>query len=184
MEDATATRREGTAERFCRAAGRRGRIDAGQALLEFALLLPFLSLLSVGVVELGRAAFITIVVTNAATAGVEYGAQNGTTASDTAGMQTAAANDASNNVIGGTMTATATYGCYCDTGTGTSCSYVAGGQNSSTCSNIVSSCSTGNDQIVECVQVVTQDNYMPLFHYPGLPTSYQANGRAVMRVRR
>jgi Flp pilus assembly protein TadG len=179
MEEAIA-KRPGRA-----AAWRRGKIaEAGQALLEFALLLPVLCLLGVGVVELGRAAFITIVVTNAATAGVEYGSQNGTTASDINGMQTAATNDSTNNVIGGTMSATASFGCYCDTGSGVSCTYVAGGQNSSSCGNILSTCSSGNDQIVECVQVVTQDNYSPLFHYPGLPTSYQANGRSVMRVRK
>jgi Flp pilus assembly protein TadG len=54
--------------------------EAGQSLLEMALLLPILCLLVVGITDLGRAAAVTMMVNNAATAGVEYGAQNGTTA--------------------------------------------------------------------------------------------------------
>ena len=62
--------------------------EAGQALLELALMLPILCLLAVGITDLGRAAAVTIAVNNAATAGVEYGSQNGTTASDFTGMRT------------------------------------------------------------------------------------------------
>ena len=39
-------------------------------------------------------------------------------------------------------------------------------------------------KVVECVQVTTTASFNPIFSYPGLPTSYTANGRAVMRVRR
>src|SRR5450759_2469354 len=57
--------------------------ESGQTLLEFALMLPFLMLLLLGIAEIGRAAFIAIKVSNAATAGAEYGSQNSTTASQT-----------------------------------------------------------------------------------------------------
>ncbi len=151
----------------------RGRAERGQTLLEFALMAPFLLLLLTGVVELGRAIFYTVEVNNAATAGVEYGAQSEISAQDYTGMQNAAANDA--HFPG--MTATPLNGCTCDNGAGTSCSYpIPAGA----CMNF--SCPMG--QVVECVQVTTQANIVPLFHFPGLPTSYQANGVAVMRVRR
>ena len=146
---------------------------SGQSLLEFALMLPFLTLLSVGIAEIGRVAFVSMVVANAATAGVEYGAQNHSSAANITGMQTAATNDA--NYSG--MTATATYGCACDTGSGTSCTYPVPA--TSSCSSL--SCASG--QVVECVQVTTTATFSPIFHYPGLPASYTANGQAVRRVR-
>ncbi len=158
--------------------------QSGQTLIEFALMLPFMMLLMLGVVEIGRAAFITMTVTNAATAGVEYGAQNGTTASDYAGMQQAAMCDA-NGIIGlgsckftGALTQipVATSGCACDTGDGTSCNTFVPCTDPS-----ITSC-TG--QVAECVQVTTHADFSPLFNYPGLPTMYHANGNAVQRVRK
>ena len=141
--------------------------------LEFALMAPFLLLLLTGVVEIGRVIFYTVEVNNAATAGVQFGAQNRITASNSAQIQTTALLDA--NVPG--MSVAPTSGCTCDPGNGTSCTYPIpqGG-----CANI--SCPNGG-QIVECVQVLTQATIEPLFEFPGLPRSYQANGRAVMRVR-
>ena len=43
--------------------------ERGQTLLEFALVLPFLMVLGVGVVDVGRAIYYTIAVNNAAAAG-------------------------------------------------------------------------------------------------------------------
>jgi hypothetical protein len=155
-------------------ARQRKRSEAGQSMLEFALLLPFVLLLGVGVVEVGRAIYFTMAVTNAAAAGVTYGSQSAITAMDTAGMQSAANSESKY----GSMTSTATYGCSCDYNTGASCTYPV--PPTSSCASI--SCSSG--QIVQCVQVTTHASFPPIFHYPGLPTTYQANGRAVMRVRR
>lgn len=152
--------------------------ERGQTMLEFALMLPFMLLLGVGIVEIGRAIFYTIAVNNAATAGVEYGSQNGTTASDTSGMQNAATSDANFSA----MTAVATHGCTCDNGGGTtaeSCTYPVPAP--STCSAAIESTCSGT--IVECVQVNTTATFSPIFNYPGLPSSYTANGKAVMRVR-
>lgn len=47
---------------------------AGQSVVEFALLLPLLLLLVIGVVDLGRVYFSYITVTNAAREGARYGA--------------------------------------------------------------------------------------------------------------
>jgi Flp pilus assembly protein TadG len=150
--------------------------ESGQSMMEFALMLPMLCLLSVGVAEIGRATYTTIEVNNAAAAGVEYGSENGTTMTDTNGMQSAASSEAS---VSG-MTASATYGCTCDNGGGTSaeaCTYPVPAQ--ATCATI---CATGTR--VQCVQVTTHASILPIFHFPGLPSSYDSNGKAVMRVRR
>lgn len=144
--------------------------------MEFAFLLPVLLLLAVGVVELGRAAAFTMAVNNAATAGVEYGSQNEARAQDFAGMVTAATTDA--NFSFGTMTATAANGCVCDNGNGISCTYPV--TNMTACPAIA--CAGG--PVVECVQVTTHGTWNSILHYPGLPSSYQANGKAVMRVQR
>lgn len=163
--------------------------ESGQTLMEFALLLPFLMLVLLGIAELGRAAFITITVSRAATAGAAYGAQNAATASQTGPgtplamtMPEAALCDANGDngrtcaygIL--TQVPVAQNGCTCDTGTGTSCHPFPGPSN---CSNY--SCA---GQIVECVRVTTHANFSPLFHYPGLPTTFQANGTSIMRVRR
>jgi len=159
------------------AAQRRKSRDGGQSLMEFAFLLPVLLLIGIGIVEIGRAAAFTMAVNNGATAGVEYGSQNEADAQDFAGMVKAATDDASFSF--GTMTAVATNGCTCDlNGSGTSCTYPL--TKMTQCSVI--SCASG--PVVECVQVTTQGTWTSLFHYPGLPSSYQANGQAVMRVRR
>jgi Flp pilus assembly protein TadG len=49
---------------------------AGQGLVEFALTLPLLILILVGVLDLGRLSFAAITVTNAAREGARYGAAN------------------------------------------------------------------------------------------------------------
>ena len=165
--NSAATIQQGRAKRKLR--------DSGQSMLEFALMLPFLMLLMVGVIEIGRAIYYTVEVNHAATAGVVYGSQNATTAQNVGQMQTYATADAA--VTG--MSATAVNGCACDYGNGTSCSYPLASQ--SNCPGF--SCTSGG-QVVECVQVTTQATITPIFHFPGLPMSYQANGEAVMRVRK
>jgi len=158
-------------------AQKRRAVESGQSLIEFALMLPVLCLLSIGVIEIGRAAAFAIAANNAATAGVEYGSQDEATAQNIAGMITYAGRDS--NIPGlSNWTVTATYGCSCDNGAGNSCTNPVPAE--STCPGI----DCGGGQVVECVQVNTTANWDSLFHYPGLPSTYQANGVAVMRVRR
>ena len=95
MKQRVGTRQKKAAGRLTWQAARQPKTaESGQTLLEFALMLPFMMLLLLGIAEIGRAAFITITVTNAATAGAEYGSQNSTTAKDFTGMQNAALYDA------------------------------------------------------------------------------------------
>lgn len=137
---------------------------SGQALLEIGLLLPILLLLLIGVIEVGRAAYASIIVSNAAHAGALYGAQDPATAADDSGMVQAALNDGQD--LSG-LSATATHLCTCSTGS-----------SAPDCS--LSDCSSG--RLIEYVQVNTSLVFAPLFHFPGIPTSFNLKGQSVVRV--
>ena len=72
------------------------RSQAGTSLVEFALVAPVLIFLMIGLIEVGRYTYFATLAANAARAGVQYGAQNVTTATDITGMQNAAITDAQN----------------------------------------------------------------------------------------
>ena len=69
---------------------------AGVALIEFALALPLLIILLIGIIETGRLAYYNILVGNAAHAGAFYGSQNLDTADRVSGMTDAALRDGQN----------------------------------------------------------------------------------------
>jgi Flp pilus assembly protein TadG len=128
-----------------------------------AIVAPLLVLLLFGIVEVGRYAQFSIVVSNAARAGVQYGAQNLVTASDLSGMQTAALNDGQNLAQ---IEAIAKQYCTCADGT------------SSTCAP--ADCATSHRLVF--VQVDTTGTFTSLIHYPGLPSGQTITSRAIMRV--
>jgi Flp pilus assembly protein TadG len=141
---------------------RRGLRACGQASVELALSLPLLLMMFL-VVETGRAFYIAISVGNAARAGVQYGAQNLTTAADNAGMQSAASNDAP-NITG--MTATASHYCVCSDGSASTC--------------LATDCS-GSHRLLY-TQVTTSAPYAPLISFMGILPVMTVPGKAVMRV--
>ncbi len=140
-----------------------GRWQSGQAILELALTMPLLMILLLGAAEFARLAYAAIETSNAARAGVQYGAQNHVTASDFAGMQTAAVRDGSNVRR---MSATATHFCGCSDGSASTCA-------SGDCAG---------SRIIEYVQVNTTANVNPMVYCPGLPRMFTLNGQAIMRV--
>jgi Flp pilus assembly protein TadG len=142
------------------------RDDIGQSFVELALVLPVLILLLVGAAEIGRLAYASIEVSNAARAGVAYGAQNHTTASDSPGIRLAATQDAPNIP---NITATATQVCTCSNGTAI------------TCSNAGTACVLPG-RIIESVQVTTSAAIDTLFHLPAIPNTVTMRGQATMRV--
>jgi Flp pilus assembly protein TadG len=142
------------------------RDDKGQAFVELALVLPIFILLLVGAAEVGRIAFASIEVSNAARAGVSYGAQNHATASDTTGIQTAATQDGPDLTD---LQAVATQACTCSSGT------------TITCANAAANCLSPN-RIIEYVQVQTSAVVPTVFHFPGIPSAITLNGYAIMRV--
>jgi Flp pilus assembly protein TadG len=150
--------------------GRRGfRRDSGQSLLEVALLTPFLLLLLLGTIEMGRYAFEGIELGNAARAGVAYGAQNHFTAADPNGITDAACQDfQGTNACG--LTVTPAYLCQCDNA-GTV----------STLSNCTQTCPVGTHEVVS-LQVTASDKFTPVFKYPGIPSQVTVNRTATMRI--
>jgi Flp pilus assembly protein TadG len=139
------------------------RADGGSAIAEMAVIAPLVVLLLVGLIEVGRFAQYSIVVGNAARAGVQYGSQNLSTAADLTGMQSAALSDAQN--ISG-LSATATQFCRCADGT------------SSTCQS--GDCATSHRLVF--VQIDATGTFASLLRMPYVPTSQTITSRAVMRV--
>jgi Flp pilus assembly protein TadG len=140
---------------------RRWTSRRGQFAVELALIAPVLAIVLLGSADLGRVFYMSIALNNAARAGVQYGAQNATTAANLTAMQTAATNDAAG--ISG-VSATASEYCQCPTGASFSCS-------------TTNSCS---DKRVY-VKVVTSGTFTTLINYPGLPHTVSLTGTAVMR---
>ena len=135
----------------------------GQALIELALSLPLLFVILVGGAEFGRVIYASIEVSNAAMAGVKYGAQNSITAGDTTGIQTAASNDAQNITLGTTNVSKA---CICSNGGASTC--------------LPTDCSGSNIETILTVQ--TQTTFDPGIHLPGFATTYTLYGQAVQKV--
>ena len=144
--------------------------EAGASLVEMALMLPFLGLLLLGVIDFGRAYYMSIEVQNAAEAGALYGSQN---LGDTAGMIATAKADAP-DIPSSTWTSG-----YPQANSGYECS-----NGSSQQSTPPTTCGTYN--VVQYAQVITNVTYttwFPLWIIPGLPASIPLQGSATMRQR-
>jgi Flp pilus assembly protein TadG len=140
-----------------------GSSERGQALAEMALIAPLLLFLLVGLVEVGRYANFSILVSNAARAGVQYGAQNLVTAADNVGMQNAATADAN---LGAVMTATGSHLCKCSDGSASTC--------------LPTDCASSHRLVY--VQVDTVATFTSMLHVANIVPSLQIRGHAVMRA--
>ena len=145
---------------------RRFRETSGQSLVEFAVIMPTFILILVGAADFTRFAYASIEVSNAARAGVQFGAQNYLTAIDSPGMRAAAINDSPDVAA---LTATATNWCICTDGTAI------------TCANGGALCHAPA-RIQQFVQVNTTAQLNTLFQYPGIPATLTLKGQASMRV--
>jgi Flp pilus assembly protein TadG len=143
----------------------RSNAQHGQSLVELALVTPLLLLLLVGTIEIGRFAYYSILVSNAARAGAQYGAQSLATAADNAGISTAAKNDAQ-NITGLTVTSTQLCGCN-------------GASLSGTCP--ASGCAAPGHGLVY-VKVTAAGSFTSLFSYPGIPKTFNVTGTEEMQV--
>ena len=153
---------------------RRSHSQSGQTLLEVALLLPLLLVLLLGVIDMGRYAYISILVANAARAGADYGAQNLAQSVDTAGIKTAADNDYQNNGEAvNTLTVNSSVSCGCDNaGTFTaapSCTGTGAG-----------TCAAGHWVVI--VSVTASGTFNTLFNYPGIPKTSAMSRTSKVRV--
>lgn len=163
--------------------------QSGQTLVEVALLLPLLVLSALGVIEIGRYAYMSILVGNAARAGAAYGAQNGGDSVDTAGITTAADNDFQNNGQNvNQLTVTSVVSCGCDNaGTVTVDFATAAGCSDATNPGlpaVISACvpPTGSGHWVAMVAVTGSGTFNTLFHTSLIPTSISISKTATMRV--
>lgn len=145
--------------------------QAGVALVEFAIVVPLVMMLLVGILETGRFVYYGILVGNAARAGVQYGAQNDKTAGDTAAMTIAAKNDGQN--VAGLSITSAGPVCACWSGT-------AEATPAPSCTS-TTTCPVGYHRVVY-VQVTAKGSFTPLIALPWLPSSYAITRQAIMRV--
>ena len=140
------------------------RKESGHAFVELALMLPLFSMIIIGAAEFSQLTYAFNEVSNAAHAGVQFGAQNHVTARDTSAMQLAATNDGLNVT---NLKATATNFCVCSNGAAI------------TCANAATACSA---RTILYVQVNTSVLMDPLFYLPGLPKTYTLHAQATMRA--
>jgi len=171
--------------------GRRCTSSDGQALLEFAIALPVLLILGLGIIEIGRYAYISILVGNAARAGAYYGSQNRNLSADANGIAQAAkadfsgvasGTDTNNGLLASTLTVNSFPTCSCDNA-GTlspapTTNYCAGPPTGT--NNSAGSCTSGHWVII--VNVTASGNFNSLFNYPGLPSTLPVSRTASMRV--
>ena len=165
------------------------RNNSGSALVELALTVPLLSLMLFASAELGRIAYAAIEVQSAARAGAAYGAQNSGIAfgsGSATAMEQAAQNDAP-NIADMTFPTAPTQACVCETNyasgaTPTFNSSTPGLCTASAITNCAAATSTSTSSVVEYVVVNTQATVKPMFHLPGIPTSFTLNGYSQMRV--
>jgi len=144
---------------------RLARSERGVSLVEFAIVLPLMIFMLMGLIEFGRYAFYSILAANAARAGVQYGAQSTGNMVDTTGITNAALADGQNlpswNVTVKQL-----------------CS--VGGAAPATCAT--SNGSTPPTNTIYYVQVQVSGTYNSLLRYPGLPASVSVSGSSLMRV--
>lgn len=136
------------------------KMEKGQGMVELALAVPALALLLVLVADFARVFYASIGVASAARAGVQYGAQNYTTAIDFNSIQQAALNDGQ-DVSG--ISAQASDFCMCN-GDQVACSPPQ----------------CAEPQLY--VQVKTKTTFHTLLSYPGVPSQFPLTSTAVMEV--
>jgi Flp pilus assembly protein TadG len=149
--------------------------ERGAALVEFALILPLFILVLIGIVELGRLAYFTIEVANAAHAGAQYGALGFPNAASP-NMSVVAKKDGQNSISD--FQTVAQYVCACwNPSTGVETPSVPS-QNACT-----SPCATGGHSLTYA-QVSVTGTIHTLFNYAmlGLPSQWTVTRTAVMRA--
>ncbi len=144
--------------------------DTGVAILELALTAPFLILMTIGIIDIGRFARDGIEVGNAARAGASFGAYDVANSTSTNGIASAATSDASDVSLLATEVASSTY-CSCGQTPGT---HVA------SCSP-VPTCASG-DHLDAFVSVTVVKAFSPSMAYPGLPATITVSRTATQEI--
>src|SRR5579872_1573710 len=138
-------------------------MSRGQSIAELALVLPILMFILLVGADFGRFCYVQIAVNGAARAGAQYASQSVISAADTNGIIRAAKLDGANI---SSLSAT-----------GSQCTCAPG--------SFVPACPTSYctvDTQATFVEVDTQAPFQTLVHYPGIPSSLQLAGKAMMQV--
>lgn len=135
--------------------------DGGAAAVEFALILPMLVFLVLGVTELGKIVYYRSVLESAARAGTQaaFSATMTTSAQITAAqttMETAADLAITNSGIGGTVVSTGAIACECSDGTSVACA--------------TGSCASGSKRYIATVTMTR--TYTPIINLTNLPGGF------------
>jgi len=147
--------------------------ESGQSVFELALLTPLLLVLLIGVIELGRYAYISILVGNAARAGAAYGAQSLAQSADVTGIRRTADNDFQNNGQKvSTLTITSSISCGCDNG-GTIVAAACNGKGAGLC---------GSGHWVVLLTVEAKGTFNSLFSFVPSLNSITVDRTCTMRV--
>jgi len=154
--------------------------EAGQSLLEMALLTPMLLALVLGTIEMGRFAYLSILVGNAARAGAAYASQSLVQStcppSGTCGIQLAAEHDFQDSGQDVTkLTVTSSTSCGCDNG-GTITSAVCDTATNPTAGK----CTAGHWVVM--VSVTASGSFPSMFGFPGIPSPLNLSSTATLRV--
>jgi Flp pilus assembly protein TadG len=146
------------------------RAESGASLVEFAVFAPLFAFLLVGLIEIGRFMFFSILAANAARAGAQYGAQDLTTAFDTSGITNAALQDGQS-----LSNWTAPGG-----GIAVQQLCVVNGAAPQPCAT---SGTAGPPQnTIYYVKVQVTGVFGTLLNYPGIPTNIPISGSSMMRI--
>jgi Flp pilus assembly protein TadG len=140
------------------------RSDRGASLVEFAIVAPVLIFLLIGTIEVSRYAYYSILAASAARAGVQYGAQNTTTALDSTGITNAARADGQNLAA---WTITPNHLCSVSGAAPAQCAVSSGSPPTNT---------------IYYVKVQVTGTFKSLMNYPGIPNNVPVSGSAIMRV--
>lgn len=137
--------------------------QSGQSLVEVAFVVPVLLLLMVGIIEIGRFAYFSVLVSNSAHAGAQYGAQSLIASHDTNGIRQAARNDG--QIPGITLNVTSSQLCGCT-------------------STALGGCPSGGGctNPLVYVQVTASETVPSMFRYPGIPRNIALSSTVTMRV--
>jgi len=128
--------------------------------------LPLLLVMTIGLVDFGRAAYEAIAVENAAYAGASYGMQTPDSALDTNGIQSAAISDINENLDPKTVKVASERYCECSDGTSVDCSMKCSGVSP-----------------LMYLRVRVDKQFQTFLTYPGLPHTVQLAREVRLRVR-
>jgi Flp pilus assembly protein TadG len=153
--------------------------QSGQSLVELAMALPVLVLLALGVIEVGRYAYIGILVANAARAGAAYGGQSLPQAVNANGVTAAVQNDFQDNRQDAKnlslSSITSSASCGCDSNGTVTTADCSGATNPT-----AGTCAAGHWVVM--VSVTATGTFTSLFNYPGIPKSITISRTSTMRV--